>query len=126
MLGLYSKTNIPSSHLIHNRITHSATVALMADDVQQLVRDVMAATGFNQSELAHHADVSQGTISKWLAGGHTPNKARWDRFVAWGSKNKKTAHLFATIDAKLAGYDADVKKGALAVLQAYLDNLPRR
>jgi transcriptional regulator with XRE-family HTH domain len=48
--------------------------------MQKKLRDIYEAMGFaSQAEMAHYFGVSQGTMSRWLSGGHDPKGEVRDR-----------------------------------------------
>jgi transcriptional regulator with XRE-family HTH domain len=48
---------------------------------------------FTQSELAKKLKVSQGTVSKWLSGEHTPNKKQWDSVLMLIGRDRRLSDL---------------------------------
>lgn len=67
--------------------------------VDHILREVIEATGWKQAVMAAAFGVGQGTISKWMAGTHSPNKTQWDRVVAVIQKDARLAHLRQPVSA---------------------------
>lgn len=61
------------------------------DDVEKVLRELLARPGMTQARLARDIGVSQGTISKWLSGTQSPNKKQWDAVVAIAEGHKRAA-----------------------------------
>lgn len=61
--------------------------------VDHIVARILEATGWTQSKLGQTLGVGQGTVSKWFAGSHTPNKAQWDKVLALIMKDPRLADL---------------------------------
>lgn len=126
MLEGYSETNYSSRHLIGNRIAVPFSLPAMTEDVQRIVRDLLAASGLTQGEFGKKVGVAQSTVSKWLSGEHSPNLNQWKRVVQFAEKDSKTKHLMESADALMIGLEPDDRAGALAVLRAHLATIPKR
>ena len=76
-------------------------------DVPTILRKVMQETGFKQAALGKKIGVSQGTISKWMNDGHSPNTSQWERLVAFAGRYPKLRALvkgYATGRVAIMGY----------------------
>lgn len=122
----YSETNYSSRHLISNRIADSDTFPPMADDVQRIVRGLLEATGLTQGAFAKKVGTSQGTVSKWLSGEHTPNLKQWNRVMRFAEGTPKSRHVVDSADALLVGLESADREGAMAVLRAHLATITKR
>jgi transcriptional regulator with XRE-family HTH domain len=103
---------------------------MMADEIPTFLRKLMDAADLTQHGLAAKVEVSQGTISKWLSGTHSPNTQQWNRVLRFARQNSKTKHLAGeapelSLDALVDPYGPEAKAGARLVLEAYLKTLPR-
>lgn len=67
--------------------------------VDHVLREIAEATGWKQHQMAKAFEVRQGTISKWMAGTHSPNKTQWDRVIALIRKDPRLAHLRQPVSA---------------------------
>lgn len=61
--------------------------------VSDVLREIMAATGWKQARLAQAIHTFQGNISKWMSGRHSPNKAQWDNVLALIESDPRLQHL---------------------------------
>lgn len=97
----------------------------MAQDVQDIVRELLAITKMGQVRLGKHAGVSQAAISKWISGKHEPRKPEWDRVIRLAMKNPKTRHLAHRYVFTLLGSDKrQTRAAAKAFFDAVLDSEP--
>jgi transcriptional regulator with XRE-family HTH domain len=114
----YAETNTASSR---NSETHSATVYHlgMTSEVPETLRAMQDLLGIDQKDLAGIAEVSQGTISKWLNEKQNPGKSEWDKVIAYAAKDARTAHLAHRYVIDLLGGDGlrGFFDAALAVLK---------
>lgn len=58
-------------------------------DVPSIVRQVLEVSGLTQTQLGKKVGVSQGTISRWISGGHSPNTEQWERLVTFANRFPK-------------------------------------
>lgn len=88
--------------------------------VDQYISVIMDTLGWTQTRLGNVLGVGQGTVSKWLAGTHTPNKKQWDRVLALIMKDPRLADLRPSVGT---GHSAPVmgKIGAGAVIDPDFD-----
>lgn len=63
--------------------------------VPEVVRQILDLTGMKQEEFAKEADVSQGTVSKWLSEQQSPNKRQWDTVLALIAADSRLVHLLS-------------------------------
>jgi repressor LexA len=90
--------------------------------VGEVVQEVLAATGWNQAHLARAIGVSQGNISKWRSGQHSPNKEQWDAVLALIKGDPRLAHLrfeVGTGEAAVMG-----RVGAGAIIEPEVEQTP--
>lgn len=64
-------------------------------DVPAIVRKVLEVTGLTQKKLGEKIDVSQGTISKWINEGHSPNLDQWQRLESFANRYKALRGMVA-------------------------------
>lgn len=57
-------------------------------DVAAILKQILEITDLTQAEFSRKVSVSQGTISKWINDGHTPNMQQWDRVVRFMKRRK--------------------------------------
>lgn len=88
--------------------------------VDQYISVIMDTLGWTQTRLGNVLGVGQGTVLKWLAGTHTPNKKQWDRVLALIMKDPRLADLRPSVGT---GHSAPVmgKIGAGAVIDPDFD-----
>jgi transcriptional regulator with XRE-family HTH domain len=91
------------------------------DHVPTVLRELMQSTGWTQGQLAAQVEVSQGTISKWLAGTQDPRKTEWDRVKALYVELK----VEDSIDAKVRPYGPETRRVVDDMVVNYLSKLPR-
>lgn len=90
--------------------------------VADIVKEILDVTGWKQAGLAKRLRIAQGTISKWMAGTHTPNKAQWDGVLALIEKDPSLSHLRYEIKPGDVGIMGKV--GAGAVIEPDLEQVP--
>jgi len=102
----------------------------MPDSVPIFIKKLSDATGLKQAALAKEIGVSQGTISKWLAGTQSPNKKQWDKVIEFMHKTAKARPLLArmpdfSLDAILQPYEVSVKISAFSIVESFLKTVPQ-
>jgi repressor LexA len=90
--------------------------------VSDVLREIMAATGWKQARLAQAIHTFQGNISKWMSGRHSPNKAQWDHVLALIESDPRLQHLrFETSPSTVPVMG---KVGAGAIIEPDFDQTP--
>lgn len=90
--------------------------------VAQTIREIQEATGWNQVEIGAAVEVSQGNISKWLAGTHAPNTKQWDRVLDLIRRDPRLAHLRQEVDPGSVAVMGRV--GAGSIIEPELEQIP--
>lgn len=90
--------------------------------VGEVIREIQEATGWGQARLAVAVGVSQGNISKWLSGTHTPNKAQWDGVLDLIRSDPSLAHLRHEVDVGSVGVMGRV--GAGSIIEPEMEQIP--
>lgn len=90
--------------------------------VDQILREIMGATGMGQAQLARAVGTYQGNISKWISGKHSPNKEQWDPVLALIARDPRLAHLRFETDKSSVSIMGKV--GAGAIIEPDFDQVP--
>lgn len=88
----------------------------------EILKEIVSATGWNQARLAKMFRVSQGTISKWLNGQQIPNLAQWQPVQDAIRDNPLLADLRYLVDTGNVGVMGRV--GAGSIIEPELEQIP--
>jgi repressor LexA len=88
----------------------------------EILKEIMTATGWNQARMAKMFRVSQGTISKWMNGQQIPNLAQWQPVQDAIRDNPLLAELRYLVDTGSVGVMGRV--GAGSVIEPELEQIP--
>jgi repressor LexA len=90
--------------------------------VEDILREIMAATGWKQARLAQAVHTYQGNISKWLSGIHSPNKDQWDQVLSLIRKDPRLEHL--RFETSPTAVPLMGRVGAGAIIEPDFDQIP--
>ena len=90
----------------------------MADDLAQMLREIMDLTGVKQAAMGKLVGVAQSTINRWLKGQCEPSATKVEKVTdAW---RKAKGYKKLSIDQKIAPYDEGVRDAIHNMIDNYL------
>lgn len=104
-------------------------------DVPGVLNEVLKLPGMTQALLAKHADVSQGTISKWRTTGHSPNKKKWDQLLRFIRQDHRMRKMLSkrpltdddfSIDEMVKDDSPEIRQGVRRLVEIYLQGVRTR